>query len=893
MKTIFKLFILAAAIFCVAFVPTAGNHVFASQTCGSAQTQTFNFYADEPSDYQCIRPGVNGASGWCATNIVADQFCKTKGFDSSTTFASNPSGWGGTIYNDCGINWNGSSFYVEPITHTGRGQTDCPAWATSITCTKGTTTCGANQICQNNQCVDQHITCSSNTDCGNNAYTGSPSCQGNSVYQNYKTYVCSNPGTATSSCSNSTAPQFVNNCAANQTCSGGVCVDQNVTKTADLSIAKSGPSTINRGQVISYTVTVTNHGPDTATGVTVGDTVPAGLTFNAGASSPTCSSGVYSSLVTCNQSSLNNNQSTSFTIAFNVPTLIACNTVLENVAATSSAENDPNTSNNHTTIVQGPVRTTVQCPQVACSSNTDCGNNAYTGSPSCQGNSVYQNYITYTCLNPGTANSTCSNSTASQLKNNCTGNQTCSGGSCLNQNIACSSNTDCGNNAYTGSPSCQGNSVYQNYITYTCLNPGTANSTCSNSTASQLKNNCTGNQTCSGGSCGTNCSTHSYQQCNGSYLYWYDSCGNQQDSQFCQNGCSGNSCQNYNYINSSVQTSPATNVYNNQVTLNGYLYNNNNNNDNNYNNNYCISYVFFQWGPTISYGNETIHQQQNYSGAFSQIVNLNNTYNGYNNYNNGAYHVRAVATLCQGGTVYGQDMAFYSNNNNNNGNSLTVSKTVKNLSNGSGFASSTYAAPGDMVMFMITLPATGGQDVQNVFVRDSFPSNLIYKNQLVVACTSNNGNNSNCNNNNYNYSGDITSGINLGTVYAGQTVTITYQAQLAPAQNFSYGATTLNNSVSVTSSGTGYNPTSNASVIVTRSAVYGASTISTGLTNNFWVDSFFLPLLITLILLWIWKSGMLFGIEKWLFNQKSKSRDYKAERELADRIALIRRTEKI
>src|SRR3989344_1515336 len=48
------------------------------------------------------------------------------------------------------------------------------------------------------------------------------------------------------------------------------------------------------------------------------------------------------------------------------------------------------------------------------------------------------------------------------------------------------------------------------------------------------------------------CAYHSYQRCLGNNLYWYDSCGNQQDlAQYCQNGCYNNSCQNYynNYNN--------------------------------------------------------------------------------------------------------------------------------------------------------------------------------------------------------------------------------------------------------------------------------------------------------------------------------------------------------
>ena len=224
---------------------------------------------------------------------------------------------------------------------------------------------------------------------------------------------------------------------------------------------------------------------------------------------------------------------------------------------------------------------------------------------------------------------------------------------------------------------------------------------------------------------------------------------------------------------------------------------------------------------------------------------------------------------------------------------LTVTKTVRNLTSGlSGFTSSVYASPSDMLMFMITLRATG-QDVQNVFVRDAFPANLIYNNQLVVACAGSNSNyNNNCNSNNYNYSGNITSGINLNTIYAGQTVTITYQAQVAPVQNFAYGTTTLNNSVSVSNSNSGYNPVSNASVVVTRSTVLGASTISTGLTNNFWLDSFLLPLIITFIGIWMWRVGMFFGIEKWIDNKKKIRRGYKAEKELSYRIAKIQKASK-
>ncbi len=562
------------------------------------------------------------------------------------------------------------------------------------------------------------------------------------------------------------------------------------------------------------------------------------------------------------------------------------------------------------------------------------------GSPFCQGNNVYQNYITHTCNNAGTANSYCSNSTNAQLKNNCTGNQTCTDGSCTNQNIACSSTSQCGTNGYVGSPFCQGNNVYQNYTTHTCNNPGTANSACSNSTAPQLKTNCTGNQTCTNGSCtdqnnlvvscyatpnpantnqsvsfiatvtgGTgsytyswsgvctgssqvcnksfsqsgaqtatinvasgsqtnssicsvninqNCTNYSYRQCSGNNLYWYDSCGNQQDLiQYCPNGCQNNSCIQQNI---SVQTNSATNVYSNQATLNGYL-----SNYNNYNNS---AYVWFQWGTSTSYGYETQHQAMSYNGSFSQ--NITNVYSGT------TYHFRAVAQPYNGNTVYGQDIAFTVGGSSG---MLTINKTVRNMtSSNSSWSNSIYASPSDMLMFMITIQATGFQNVNNVFVRDAFPINLIYKNQLVVSGSSN-------------YSGDITSGISIGTISAGQTVTITYQVQIASLQNFSYGTTVLNNSVSVTSSNSSSNPTSNASISVTRSAVYGATTVSTGLTNNFLLDSFILPLIIALIGVLMFKAGMFVGVERWMDNRKKNHRNYRAQKDLKARITRIKQAE--
>ncbi|MSU60394.1 MAG: hypothetical protein EXS52_00560 [Candidatus Staskawiczbacteria bacterium] len=73
-----------------------------------------------------------------------------------------------------------------------------------------------------------------------------------------------------------------------------------------------------------------------------------------------------------------------------------------------------------------------RCTQVtpACTTNADCGTNGFTGSLTCQNNDVYQGYKTYTCNNPGTTSSYCSNNTVSQLKQMCAASQACSTGGC-------------------------------------------------------------------------------------------------------------------------------------------------------------------------------------------------------------------------------------------------------------------------------------------------------------------------------------------------------------------------------------------------------------------------------------------------------------------------------
>jgi uncharacterized repeat protein (TIGR01451 family) len=312
--------------------------------------------------------------------------------------------------------------------------------------------------------------------------------------------------------------------------------------------------------------------------------------------------------------------------------------------------------------------------------------------------------------------------------------------------------------------------------------------------------------------------------------------------------------------NLTVQTNSATNIGANSVTLNGYLYGNNNSSN--------YSHVWFQYGTSTSYGYTTNQQTMSYSNSFSQNVN------GLSQ--NTTYHYRAVANNSQG-TVYGSDMTFYSGSSNTS-TSFVVTKTVKNLSTGN-LSASTYATanPSDLLLYTITIQPYGNQSLSNVYVRDLLPSNLIYKGSLVVTGSVSN-----------NY-GDVSTGINLGTISANQTVTLTYQAQVAGSAYFNYGTTTLTNTVTVTSSEASGN--ASAVVAVNKSGVAGVTTVSTGLTNNFLVDSFFLPLMIALAGIWMFRSGIV-KFDKLVDGVKTKNRVYTSSKELSARIAQIKKEEK-
>jgi len=138
---------------------------------------------------------------------------------------------------------------------------------------------------------------------------------------------------------------------------------------------------------------------------------------------------------------------------------------------------------------------------ILCSSNSDCGINYC--------NNITNLYYNFSCINPGTCHSYCSNTTTPM---NCT------------IPITCSANSDCGTNFC--------DNITNLYYNFSCINLGTPSSYCSNSTTSMNcsyipppppPQPCNHNHICEPGE-GCTCSDCFGQACSGGFCSSNENC---------------------------------------------------------------------------------------------------------------------------------------------------------------------------------------------------------------------------------------------------------------------------------------------------------------------------------------------------------------------------------
>ena len=158
--------------------------------------------------------------------------------------------------------------------------------------------------------------------------------------------VTVNPGTAGSTITNSTA-----GLSADQPDPNGQNDQDAVSFTvqsADLAVEKSVDNpTPNEGDTVQYTITVTNHGPDTATSVALTDTLPSGVTYDSDATSQ----GTYiSSTGRWNVGSLPNGSAATLAISVTVNPGTVGLTIINATDGLSADQADPNDGNDQDTV---------------------------------------------------------------------------------------------------------------------------------------------------------------------------------------------------------------------------------------------------------------------------------------------------------------------------------------------------------------------------------------------------------------------------------------------------------------------------------------------------------------------------------------------------------------
>ena len=199
-----------------------------------------------------------------------------------------------------------------------------------------------------------------------------------------------------------------------------------------------------------------------------------------------------------------------------------------------------------------------------CTTNADCnfinGTAQYwTGAQTCRGNQVWQDYFTWTCINPNSTQAYCASSQIPTLQTNCSNG--CHNGSCIAPEQG--SNTT----QYNYNYNYQNNTTqYQNYIQHSYLWCSGNNVYWFDSYGNKqdLYQACYPGQSCTGNSCGgtsssqniytqTNYTAHSFKGCLNNVSYWYDSTGAKQDvyqncnttGQTCQEGACTGAVQTY------------------------------------------------------------------------------------------------------------------------------------------------------------------------------------------------------------------------------------------------------------------------------------------------------------------------------------------------------------
>ena len=283
------------------------------------------------------------------------------------------------------------------------------------------------------------------------------------------------------------------------------------------------------------------------------------------------------------------------------------------------------------------------------------------------------------------------------------------------------------------------------------------------------------------------CTYHSYQRCSGSYLYWYDSCGNQQDvASYCSNGCYNNVCQNYNNNNYNNYSNCTYHAYKLCQGNNVYWYDSCGTQQDLYST--CTNGLVCQYGQCTTYVPVTPPQPTYYAHYKTSCYNnsvywydslnvLNSLYKNCDDGNSCTIDScsanKCVNTQkCDGSTcaLTSSDYSKYCKINTvpapvpvMSPTALSVSLFTKENASSTQWAKSAQVNSDASIYFMISVVNNSAVQADNITISSNIPTEITSLGNLQV--------------NGVPITGDIVTGVNIGSIAPATSKTVTFEGK--------------------------------------------------------------------------------------------------------------------